>query len=211
MKFSTIVPVLALAGSALAAPATTTTPAPTDVYIKTIQYNGSGCPISPPSASVVISDDKESFTVLFSSFVAQAGPGIARTENRKNCQLNIGLHIPSGFQVSIASVDFRGWAQLDSKVNGLQTSNYYFQGDHQTVSTQCPLSGPMTDDYEVSKQVTFGSLSWSPCGEDSNININTSIFVDNSKATKSSGLLTTDSVDGKVTQIYGFTWQKCGN
>ncbi|KAI8919021.1 hypothetical protein PhCBS80983_g01875 [Powellomyces hirtus] len=209
MKASVILPIAALIGAAAARPTDVVKPGPNQVYIKSVSYNGSGCPISPPSAKVVLADDQGSFTVLFDKFIAEAGPDVPRSENRKNCQLNVGIHIPGGFQFSIASADFRGWAQLDAKVSGLQTTQYYFQGNGKTVSTAARIPGPITDSYAIHEEIGFTSLSWSRCGEDSNVNINTAIFVDNSKAKTASGLLTTDSIDGKVQQIYGFQWQKC--
>lgn len=69
--------------------------------------NGSGCP--PGSAiytlssefllhsiarlSLIFSDsaDKSAVTITFSKYFAQAGPGIAISDNRKNCQMTLGL------------------------------------------------------------------------------------------------------------------------
>ncbi|KAJ3174275.1 hypothetical protein HDU88_000243 [Geranomyces variabilis] len=207
MKFAaTILPVVALAGAAVA---DVTLPGPGTTYIKGVTYNGSGCPISPPSATVSLADDYSAFTVAFQQFIVQTGPGVARTENRKNCQLSVGIHIPSGWQLSIASTDFRGWSQLDSKVSGLITTQYYFQGDGKTVGTVAKIPAGTINSYQLHEEIAFTSMSWSACGEDSNVQINTSIFADNSKDKNQSGLLTTDSIDGKVTQIYGFQWQKC--
>ncbi|KAI8820493.1 uncharacterized protein EV422DRAFT_73187 [Fimicolochytrium jonesii] len=182
---------------------------PKAVYFKSIAYAGTGCPVSPPSAQVRLSDDRTTFSILFDQFVAEAGPGIPRASNRRNCQLNIGVHIPGGFQYSIASADYRGWAQLDAKVKGIQTASYYFQGDGRTVTTKAEIPGAYVNDYQIHDEIEFTTLSWSPCGEDSNININTSIFVDNSKNKAASGSLTTDSIDGKVTQKYAFVWRPC--
>jgi hypothetical protein len=203
-------------GQAAAAPAPQSAPSssssgpdPNEVYFKTITYSGSGCPISPPSAQVVFAGDKQTFTVLFDKFIASVGQGVAVTENRKNCQLNIGIHIPGGWQYSIVSADFRGFASLDKGVTGLQQSIYYFQGYSHTTTTQATLNGPMQQNYNFRDQVDFQSISWSPCGEDRPVNINTSIFVSNTKNPKGKGLLTTDSIDGKVKQIYEFKWQKC--
>ncbi|KAJ3184902.1 hypothetical protein HDU85_001592 [Gaertneriomyces sp. JEL0708] len=220
MKFSTILPcaAVALASTVLASPINLeATAAPSDVpdvnqvYFENIAWNGSGCPWNPqsPSASLILANDKRSFTILFDKFVASAGPGIPRTENRKNCQLNIKLHIPGGWQYSIASADFRGWAELDRNVNGRQHSIYYFQGDGRTTTAETTIKGPFANNYALHDEIEFTSQSWSTCGEQRPVNINTSIFVDNTKNTKGGGVMTTDSVDGKVTQVYQFQWKKC--
>ena len=60
--------------------------------------------------------------------VASIGPGIAVTAERTNCQLNIDLEYPSGFQYSILNTEFRGYAGLDAGITGTQQATYYFSG-----------------------------------------------------------------------------------
>jgi hypothetical protein len=69
--------------------------------------------------------------LIFDSYVASIGPGVAATENRKNCQLNIDLQYPGGFQYSVFSTQYRGYAALDANVTGTQKSTYYFTGRKQ--------------------------------------------------------------------------------
>ncbi|KAI8910543.1 hypothetical protein PhCBS80983_g02660 [Powellomyces hirtus] len=197
-----------LACAVYAAPTQAGGPDVNEVYFKSINYGGSGCPISPPTANVILADDKQSFTVIFDQFTARIGPGVSVVETRKNCQLNIQMHIPGGWQYSIASADFRGWAALDKGVTGRQQSIYYFQGDDHTTITQATLRGPAQKNYNLRDQIALESTSWSPCGEDRPMNINTAIFLSSTNP-KSSGQLTTDSIDGKVVQKYQFQWKKC--
>jgi hypothetical protein len=68
------------------------------------------------------------FTLIFDDYVASIGPGVAITESRKNCQLDIDLQYPSGFQYSVFNADYRGYAALDANVTGTQQSTYYFSG-----------------------------------------------------------------------------------
>lgn len=69
-----------------------------------------------------------SFTLIFDKYVAQIGPGVATTESRKFCQVNLQLHYPQGFQYSILKTIYRGFAQLDAGVTGSQEATYYFSG-----------------------------------------------------------------------------------
>lgn len=69
-----------------------------------------------------------SFTLISDEYVASIGPGVPITENRKNCQLDINLQYPSGFQYSVFNADYRGYAALDANVTGTQQSTYYFSG-----------------------------------------------------------------------------------
>jgi hypothetical protein len=68
------------------------------------------------------------FTLIFDEYVASIGPGVSITESRKNCQLDINLQYPSGFQYSVFNADYRGYAALDPNVTGTQQSTYYFSG-----------------------------------------------------------------------------------
>ena len=77
-------------------------PPPTDhIVIDVITVNGSGCPAG--TAAVAVSPDNTAFTVTYSDYLAQVGIGSVPTDFRKNCQLNILVHVPQGFTYAIAS------------------------------------------------------------------------------------------------------------
>lgn len=100
---------------------------------KQVTYGGTGCPQG--SVASIISEDGTTMTLIFDSYVASMGKGISITESRKNCQLNIDLLYPAGFQYSVFSADYRGYVDLDKGVNGTQKSTYYFSG--QTAQVCC--------------------------------------------------------------------------
>lgn len=60
--------------------------------------------------------------------VASIGPGVPITANRLNCQLNVNLQYPPGFQYSVLSTQFRGYAGIEKGVTAVQSANYYFSG-----------------------------------------------------------------------------------
>lgn len=64
------------------------------------------------------------------------------------------------------------------------------------------------EDYLFNDKVISTSTVWSPCGADGLLNINSQVRL-TSTDSKSSGLLTTDSIDTKFTQKLYFNWQKC--
>jgi hypothetical protein len=47
---------------------------------------------------------------------------------RKNCQINLDLHYPPGYQFSILSTTFRGFVGLDDNVVATLGALYYFSG-----------------------------------------------------------------------------------
>ena len=108
------------------------TPNPGTVRIRGVTYGGSGCPQG--SVGQFLSADATTVTLIFDSYVASLGPSIAVAENRKNCQINFDLLYPGGFQYSVFTADYRGYANLDKGVTGQVKSTYYFSGSNNQVS-----------------------------------------------------------------------------
>src|SRR5690349_8983100 len=81
-----------------------------EMSIELVAMAGSGC--APGTADVAISPDNSAFTAIYSAYLAQAGPSVPVTKNRKNCQLNVLVHAPAGFTFAIAKVDYRGYGYL---------------------------------------------------------------------------------------------------
>jgi hypothetical protein len=166
-----------------------------------------------------------SFTLIFDNYVASIGPGIAITENRKNCQLDIDLEYPSGFQYSVFSTIYRGYVGLDANVTATQGAVYYFSGgitprssahyvskklylETAQTSTATTFHGPLSKDYEVVDDISLTSVVWSPCGEALPLNIDSSVLL-TTDSTTATGQITDDSEDGKITFITGIQWQTC--
>lgn len=103
-----------------------------EVQIVGLTYGGTGCPSG--TVSSVFSDDRTVMTLIFDKYTAEIGPHISPKKKRKNCQLNVNLRYPAGFQYSIFSADYRGYAHLDKGVTGVQKSTYYFSGQTEQVS-----------------------------------------------------------------------------
>jgi hypothetical protein len=73
--------------------------------------------------------------LIYDSYVASIGPKVALAEQRKNCQLTLELEYPGGFQYSILSADYRGYANIEKGVTGTLKSTYYFAGKAPQVSS----------------------------------------------------------------------------
>ena len=181
---------------------------PDYVSIKSIRYGGSGCQAGTVAENVSVSRD--AFTLLFDSFVAQIGPFIVPSESRKNCAINIDLEFPQGWSFSIASLDYRGYFSLDPGIVGDQVATYYFQGERAQASLASSYVGPNSGDYLHADSV--GLQVWSPCGAAKrSLNINTQVRLRklSSFARNATGLITVDSVDGALFQIYHLRWRRC--
>jgi hypothetical protein len=191
---------LAVGGNALALG-----PDPTKVKIAGISYAGSGCPAG--SVSEMLSPDREAFTLLFDSYIAEAGPGISLANGRKNCQVAVDLRFPQGWSYTIFDVDYRGFAQLDPGTVGTQKTTYYFQGSSQSVSLQSNYTGPKNADYHIRDSLGLDAVVWSPCGATRAVNMNTQVRVTASGSRRA--LMTIDSIDGQLKHRYGIRWRRC--
>ncbi|MEV7175720.1 DUF4360 domain-containing protein [Kitasatospora sp. NPDC093679] len=213
-----LVAVGATAASLVAAPAAsaaaptgpwTTPPPPDKIVINVATVNGSGCPAG--TAAVAVSPDNTAFTVTYSDYLAQVGVGSKPTDFRKNCQLNLNVHVPQGFTYAIASADYRGFAHLERGAVGTQKANYYFQGSPQTTSSNHQFKGPLDDSWQATDSVDVAALVFAPCGELRNFNINTELRLSagTSDTAKTTSFMTMDSTDGDINTVYHLAWKTC--
>ncbi|KAF8159145.1 hypothetical protein B0H34DRAFT_796446 [Crassisporium funariophilum] len=207
-----ITTVLASIGAVASSPApgaqTAAAAGPTGFNITSLGIIGSGCP--PGSAYYQLSTDLSAVTITFSKYFAQAGPGIAIGENRKNCQMTLGVRVPPGFTFGVANIDYRGYYQLDKKVTAAQQAIYYFQGNVQQATARSTITGPVDGAYYTYRD-SFDLVSTvlAPCGADTVLNIASDIRTNNAQNKAGSGYISTDSTDASLKQIYNFQWKKC--
>lgn len=183
-------------------------PPPDKIVIEVATVNGSGCPQG--TAAVAVSEDNTAFTVTYSDYLAQTGGASGPTAFRKNCQLNLVVHVPQGFTYAIASADYRGYASLQAGAKSTEKASYYFQGSPSTASISHPFTGPLNDNWQATDSTDWAQLVWAPCGVQRNFNINTELRVDagTSDPAKTS-FMTMDSTDGDISTIYHIAWKEC--
>jgi hypothetical protein len=183
------------------------TPPPTDkIVIDLVTVNGSGCPAG--TAAVAVSPDNTAFTVTYSNYLAQVGGGAAVTDFRKNCQLALRVHVPSGFTYAISEADYRGFASLLAGAYASERANYYFQGFAQTSTVVHNFTGPYADDWQATDVNDVAQLVYLPCGAERNFNINTELRV-GAGTSKGASFITMDSTDFSLNTVYHFAWKKC--
>ncbi|MGW5371386.1 DUF4360 domain-containing protein [Streptomyces sp. NPDC004009] len=208
-----------LLGGAVAALLTTALPAqspssvfddppPDKIVIDVATVNGSGCPAG--TAAVAVSPDNTAFTVTYSDYLAQAGGNSDPTAFRKNCQLNLVVHVPQGFTYAIAGADYRGFLSLQPGATATQKASYYFQGSSNTAARTHPFSGAYNDDWQATDQTDWAQLVWAPCGVLRNFNINTELRVNaGSTSPGKVSFMTMDSTDGDISTVYHLAWKEC--
>jgi hypothetical protein len=185
-------------------------PPPNDhIVIDIVTVNGSGCP--PGSAAVAVAPDNTAFTVTYSQYLAQVGVGSKPTDFRKNCQLNVAVHVPSGFTYAIARADYRGFGSLAAGATAMERASYYFQGMPQTEFRSHSFAGSFEDNWQTSDETDIAALIYHPCGALRALNINTELRVaaGTSNPATTTSFLAMDSTDGAINTTYHFHWQHC--
>lgn len=186
-----------------------TDPPDDKIVIDLVTVNGSGCPAG--TAAVAVSTDNTKFTVTYSEYVALVGVGAGPLDFRKNCQLNMVVHVPQGFTYAIAQTDYRGYANLQEGASFTEKASYYFQGMSQTTPFSHTFSGAMDDNWQATDHVDVAQLVYKPCGEERNFNINTELRVNagTSNTSDTTSFVTMDSTDTDVKTEYHFSWKTC--
>lgn len=180
--------------------------APDYVRVEVVTVNGSGCPAG--TAAVATAEDRTTFTVTYSQFLAQAGGSSEPTDFRKNCQLALQLSYPQGFTVGITQADYRGFAHLLAGASGMEQGNYYFAGTSPTARKPHHFHGPLSDNWQVTDTTQWDAIVYPPCGERRIFNVNTELRVQ-AGSSRGTSFMVMDSTDSNVSTRYHFSWKRC--
>ena len=183
-------------------------PPPDKIVIDVVTANGSGCPRG--TTAVAMSPDNTAMTVTYSAYAARVGAGAGAFDFRKNCQLNLNVHVPNGLTYAVASVDYRGYGHLEDGARGIEQASYYFQGYGRTERFSNRFEGPMDRDWQVGDEIKVAERVYRPCGVQRNLNINTELRVNAGTSDhKLASFLTMDSTDTAFSTVYHLTWKEC--
>jgi hypothetical protein len=164
-------------------------PSNNTVHFKAPAIAGNGCPAG--TSDFAITPDGSTLSILFDSYIAEPG--------NKSCNFAIPVHIPNGFQVSKMTADFRGFVEGRAELR----RSYFFAGDRApTKVTQ--LRSKYGDDYTVHDDLVVMSRTWSRCGKDVNMRINSRIRTKNNGSSVS-----VDSLDLTNGVVFHLKYRKC--
>ncbi|MEI6789695.1 MAG: DUF4360 domain-containing protein [Myxococcaceae bacterium] len=172
-----------------------------DVRLGYPAYNGTGCPTG--SASVALSPDNKSLSILFNSFLVETNR--SRMVDRKNCDIAVPVHVPQGLSVSVINIDYRGFNSLPAGTMSQFNAEYFFAGTRGPAYSRT-FTGPQTGNYILRNNLIATAVSWSPCGQDVNLRANTSLFV---RSNGQNAMSTVDSADLRAGLIYSLQWRRC--
>ncbi|RZA20168.1 MAG: DUF4360 domain-containing protein [Proteobacteria bacterium] len=202
---------LTLLLSALASPALAQDLVPQTFRINDLKTNGDACPQG--STTINISEDKEAFTVNFSQFYVQKGPGAEPGDKRKFCRAVFDTEQDANWEYAVLAVNVRGFVQLDDKVVATQELQFGTRGIEYTAQKQ--FWGPTVEDYVHGEQIAFGNGRWSGCKPKAADRVKDFVVKSTASLTgggkNASGLMTVDSIDGALVQSYELVWRQCGD
>lgn len=167
-------------------------------------YGGTGCPSG--SVSVTLSPDQTALSLLFDTYLVEAGGETGRSFDRKNCNVAIPVNVPQGLSVSIIAVDYRGFNQLPQGGRSTFNVEYFFAGGRGPTFTR-NFTGPLADEYLIHNELTAQATVWSACGASVNLRTNSSIRV--TTQANRQALATVDSEDVSAAIIYSLQWRRC--
>jgi hypothetical protein len=165
-------------------------------FIESVDYAGTGCEAAGVASG--ISPDKQVVTSIFSAFVAATGGPTAKL----NCLVMMQINVPPGWSYSLESVDYRGFAGLESEVTASRQSLYMISGSPVHVTPRARWKGVMKD-YTQGDVGPSAPGVWSPCGGGQLLWIATQIEVSNGARPSGSGQLTVDTIDTEL------QWRRC--
>lgn len=175
-----------------------------DIRLGEPAYGGTGCPAG--SASVALSPDQKEISILFDSYVVEAGG--SKSFDRKNCNIAVPVHVPNGYSVSVFAIDYRGFAGIPNGGRATLAVDYFLAGQGRGYRTSKTFRGPMAGDYLKSDDLGLEAVVWTACGANTILRANTSMLVQ-SNARREQALATVDSADIQAGLIYHLQWRRC--
>ena len=175
-----------------------------DIALGEPGYGGTGCPDG--TASVTLSPDAKSLSILFDEYYVEAGGSTNKSFDRKSCNIAIPVHVPQGLSVSILTIDYRGYNNIPSGGKTTFAVEYFFAGQKGPTFNKS-FNGPLDQDYLITNKLQASALVWSACGADVNLRTNSSIRVQTKQ--NKDALATVDSEDVSAAIVYALQWKQC--
>jgi len=177
---------------------------PNDIRLGTPNYGGSGCPIN--SATVTLSPDAPSLSILFDTYITEAGGTNARIA-RRTCNIAIPVHVPQGYSISIFSIDYRGFNSLPLGAYSRYTVEYFFAGARGPILERT-FQGLLNSNYFIHHDFSAEALIWSRCGDSVILRASISMLVETNAALEPA-FATVDSVDVDAGITFHLQWKDC--
>lgn len=169
-------------------------------------YGGNGCPAG--TASVNLSPDQSALSILFDSYIAEAGNTTGRRVDRKSCNISVPVRVPQGYSVALFQVDYRGFNVVPAGGAYTRINAEYFWAGSRGPTFAKNFVGSMNDNYTFTNGLVAQTLVWTPCGADVNLRVNSSIMAQSNQRMDQT-MIGVDSADITSGLIYHVQWRRC--
>ncbi len=171
-------------------------------------YGGTGCPAG--SASVSLTEDQQTLSILFDSFVVQAPTIQGASFDRKNCNLRIPVRVGPGYQVALIAFDYQGFAAIPQGGRGQFQARYSYVGQVRPAIFNKNFSGGQANNYSLKNELISTSVDWSACstGKDLMMVVDANILAMTNNR-NDAAQLTIDSVDVSTGLLYKYQLRRC--
>jgi hypothetical protein len=183
---------------------------PENVKIRSIQYNGNGCPSMTPDILGSNESGGHQLALSIPPMIAEWGPGISKVESRKSCVISLDLDVPEGWQYALSTFETRGFADLDAGIKGEITLTNFFEGSASSQRHVMHFQGPYTSDFGIKESLPFTTQQWSRCDVSRKLNILLASRLNQTQPNPNSqGLLVVGSEWESAAFKFAFAWRRC--
>ncbi len=166
-------------------------------------YGGTGCPAG--SVVAALSPDQSTVSIYFEKYMAQTGAN--KRLDRKACGLAIPLHVPAGYSVAVAGVDFEGFNSLPAGARARLSVEQFFAGATSRGAKVKTFAGPLQDVFSSADALGPNLLVWSACGKDTIVRVQSSLLLlSNTSRSAVSMIDRANSIGGLR---YSLMWRRC--
>ncbi len=186
---------------------------PEGARITDVQVRGSGCDMA--ETAVVLSPDLKDLSLFFDRYVVEIGQG---SENpnllklTKDCQIQVQMQIPDGWQMAFKGADYRGFVSLSAQGTAFHRFSILQEGAPIVSMKEAFLKGEMNEDYYVRSEVRPERITWSPCLNGlTTINLMSQLGVSLNPRSSDRSLtqIVLDSSDTSFKQTLSVGWKRC--
>jgi hypothetical protein len=186
---------------------------PEGTRITDVRLNGSGCDMD--KASVTLSPDLKDISIFFDNYVVEIGQGSAepdRLKLQKDCEIELRIDVPRGWQMAFKGVDYRGFVSLSDQGTAFQRFSVLQEGAPIISMKEAFLKGPLQDDYYVRSQIRPERVTWSKCLDGQtrvHLVSQLGVSLNPRNPDRSFTQIALDSADTSIKQSLSVDWRRC--
>jgi len=152
-----------------------------------IQVSGSGCQYGRSLAN--LSRDAKNINISISNFQADASQSSAR------CEIGVPIHVPRGYQVSIARATYKGQNNLNARSSANLEIRHFFGRNRSSFAKS--FKGRLNQQFRLQDSSISRKLTWSSCSRNTDLQINANLRTERNGSSKAH------------TFNYQLAWRRC--